>query len=87
MMNYGLRTTIVLLAASADVRARNRFGDEPLHAAAVGRPGDPGWNPDAQTATIALLVESGADPNGVNKRGVGPLHIAVRTRQQRPLAK
>ena len=70
----------LLLAAGADVRTRNRFGDEPLHAAAVGHPGDPGWNPDAQAATISFLVESGADPNAANKRGVAPLHIAVRTR-------
>ncbi len=69
-----------LLAAGANVRARNRFGYEPLHAAAAGGPNSPHWNPTAQSATITFLVEAGADPNAVDKRGVTPLHIAVRTR-------
>src|SRR5437763_1470960 len=37
-----------LITAGADVHARNRFGDEALHAAAVGRPGSRTWNPPAQ---------------------------------------
>ena len=69
-----------LLAAGADVRARNRRGQEPLHAAANGSPGSSGWNPSAQAATIVLLVEAGADPNAFDKSGVSPLHKAVRTR-------
>ena len=69
-----------LLAAGADVRARNRFGDEPLHAAAAGHPGSHHWNPEAQAATISSLIQAGADPNAASKRGVTPLHIAVRTR-------
>jgi hypothetical protein len=69
-----------LLAAGADVHARNRFGDDPLHAAAAGCPGSVRWNPEAQAATIAFLIQEGADPNAVNKRGVAPLHIAIRTR-------
>lgn len=69
-----------LIAAGANVRARNRFGDEPLQAAAAGGPGSHHWNPSAQAATIACLVEAGADPNAASKRGVTPLHIAVRTR-------
>ena len=69
-----------LLAAGADVRARNRLGDEPLHAAAVGSPGLPAWNPTAQGATIVCLIQAGADPNALNKTGVAPLHRAVRTR-------
>jgi ankyrin repeat protein len=69
-----------LITGGANVRARNRFGDEPLHAAAKGNPGSPFWNPVAQAATIASLVEAGADPNAASKRGVTPLHIAVRTR-------
>jgi hypothetical protein len=69
-----------LIAAGADVRAKNRFGDEPLHAAAVGSPGSHFWNPTAQVATIECLIEAGADPNSADKRGVTPLHKAVRTR-------
>ncbi len=78
----GYRPEIVraLLAAGADVRARNRLGDEPLHAAAVGSPGGSAWNPEAQVATIVSLIQNGADPNAFNKTGVAPLHRAVRTR-------
>ena len=49
---YQADTLRELLRAGADVRARNRFGDEPLHAAAVGNPVSYRWNPAAQTATI-----------------------------------
>jgi ankyrin repeat protein len=69
-----------LVTAGADVRARNRLGDEPLHAAAVGSPGLSAWNPAAQVATIVCLIQNGADPNALNKTGVAPLHRAVRTR-------
>jgi hypothetical protein len=69
-----------LIAAGADVRARNRRKDEPLHAAACGNPGSHFWNPAAQAATIICLVEAGADPNAVNMDGAAPLHKAVRTR-------
>jgi ankyrin repeat protein len=69
-----------LMAAGADVRARNRRGQEPLHYAAVGGPGSSTWNPPAQSATIACLIEAGADPNAVDMDGAAPLHRAVRTR-------
>ena len=69
-----------LIAAGADVHARNRFGDEALHAAAVGRPGSRTWNPPAQATTIICLIDAGANPNAIDKRGVSPLHRAVRTR-------
>ena len=69
-----------LISAGADVRARNRRGQEPLHYAAVGGPGSATWNPPAQAATIACLIEAGADPNAVDMDGVTPLHRAVRTR-------
>jgi ankyrin repeat protein len=69
-----------LIGLGADVRARNRRGAEPLHAAAVGLPGSPTWNPRAQEATIDCLIEAGADPNATDKNGVTPLHRAVRTR-------
>ena len=69
-----------LIAAGANVDARNRHGDGPLHAAAVCQPGSRHWNPSAQAATIDCLVQAGADPNAINKNGVTPLHRAVRTR-------
>ena len=69
-----------LIAAGADPRARNRRGDEPLHAAANGNPSSHFWNPAAQAATIACLAEAGADPNATNMDGATALHKAVRTR-------
>jgi len=69
-----------LIAAGADPDASNRHGDEPLHAAAVGDPGSPNWNPAKQEETLVVLIEAGADPNCVNKSGVSPLHRAARTR-------
>jgi len=69
-----------LIARGADVRARNRRGAEPLHAAAIGAPGASWWNPRAQAETIALLIAAGADPNARDMDDVTPLHRAVRTR-------
>src|SRR5437660_11087940 len=69
-----------LIAADANVRARNRRGAEPLHYAVDGGPGSRHWNPGAQAATVASLIAAGADPNAVDKSGVMPLHRAVRTR-------
>jgi hypothetical protein len=69
-----------LIEAGAAVRARNRRGTEPLHAAACGGPGSATWNPAAQSATIVRLIEAGADPNAPNMDGATPLHRAVRTR-------
>jgi hypothetical protein len=69
-----------LIAAGANVRARNRRGAEPLHYAVDGGPGSLTWNPSAQAAMVASLIAAGADPNAVDKSGVTPLHRAVRTR-------
>jgi Ankyrin repeats (many copies) len=66
----------ILVAAGADVGARNRRGAQPLHYAADANH----WDPDAQADTIAYLISAGADPNALDKSGVGPLHRAVRTR-------
>jgi hypothetical protein len=68
-----------LISLGADVAARNR-GATPLHYAADGIPGSPRWNPVSQSATVALLIASGADPNAIDQNGVTPLHRAVRTR-------
>jgi ankyrin repeat protein len=69
-----------LIAAGANVHARNRRGAQPLHAAAVGVPGSRTWNPRAQVAIITHLIAAGADPNGSDNDGVTPLHRAIRTR-------
>jgi len=75
-------TTIVrkLIANGAEIGERNRRGAEPLHLASMGMPGGRHWNPRAQAATIACLIDAGADPNAVDNSGVAPLHRAVRTR-------
>jgi ankyrin repeat protein len=78
---YQLGIDRSLVAAGADVSAKNRRGAQPLHYAAEGHPGVAAvWNPEAQAAVIAYLIEAGADPNATDKSGVAPLHRAVRTR-------
>jgi hypothetical protein len=69
-----------LVARGASVRARDRRGAEPLHAAVIGEPGAPNWNPARQRAVIAYLVDAGADPDAAALGGVTPLHRAVRNR-------
>jgi hypothetical protein len=69
-----------LITRGADIRARNRRGAEPLHAAVIGVPGSKGWNPTRQRDVILYLIEAGADPNAAATGGVTPLHRAVRNR-------
>jgi ankyrin repeat protein len=69
-----------LIERGADIRARNRRGAKPLHAAVMGNPTSTTWSPREQCDVIILLVESGADPNSVAVGGVTPLHRAVRNR-------
>ena len=69
-----------LLAAGADVRARNRRGAEPLHAAVVGSPGSSSWDPARQAAMIRYLVDAGAEVDATAAGGVTALHRAVRNR-------
>jgi ankyrin repeat protein len=69
-----------LITRGADIRARNRRGAEPLHAAVIGVPGSPSWNPTRQRAVILYLIEAGADPDAAAAGGVTPLHRAVRNR-------
>jgi len=69
-----------LLRRGASIRARNRRGAEPLHAAVIGVPGSPSWNPARQRDVIVYLIGAGADPNAAAAGGVTPLHRAVRNR-------
>jgi ankyrin repeat protein len=69
-----------LVTRGADVRARNRRGAEPLHAAVMGGPGSANWNPEGQRAIILFLIEAGAEANAAATGGVTPLHRAVRNR-------
>jgi ankyrin repeat protein len=69
-----------LVAAGADVRAKNRRGAEPLHAAVIGAPGSDSWDPRRQVAVIRRLIEAGADPDAPASGGVTPLLRAVRNR-------
>ena len=69
-----------LITRGADIRARNRRGAQPLHAAVIGVPDSPSWNPTRQRDVILTLIEAGADPNAAAAGGVTPLHRAVRNR-------
>jgi ankyrin repeat protein len=69
-----------LVARGAGIRARNRRGAEPLHAAVTGKPGTANWNPARQRAVIEYLIGVGADPDAAALGGVTPLHRAVRNR-------
>jgi ankyrin repeat protein len=69
-----------LIARGAQIRARNRRGGEPLHAAVIGVPGSASWHPTRQRDVILYLIEAGADPNAAATGGVTPLHRAVRNR-------
>jgi Ankyrin repeats (many copies)/Ankyrin repeats (3 copies) len=69
-----------LIAAGADVQARNRRGATPLHAAVIGVPGSSSWDPRRQVAVIRYLIAAGAPPDATAAGGVTPLHRAVRNR-------
>jgi ankyrin repeat protein len=77
---YQTKAVGVLIAAGADVAARNRRGAQPLHEAAVGTPDALEWAAAAQARTIAALIAAGADVNAADAGGATPLHRAVRSR-------
>jgi ankyrin repeat protein len=88
--SYDTQVARRLVAAGADIRARNRRGAEPLHSAVNGVPSRAGsgghkqrsavWDPRRQVAVIRYLISAGADPNARAAGGVTPLHRAVRNR-------
>jgi ankyrin repeat protein len=78
--SYDTQVARRLVAAGADIRARNRRGAEPLHSAVNGVPGSAVWDPRRQVAVIRYLISAGADPNARAAGGVTPLHRAVRNR-------
>ena len=78
--SYDPEMANMLVARGADVRARNRRGAEPLHAAVIGVPASANWNPTGQRAVILCLIAADADPNATAAGGVTPLHRAVRNR-------
>ena len=60
---------LALIAAGADLDARNRYhGATPLHAAAKKRPG--------RNEVITALIAAGADPDARDKEGNTPLEVA-----------
>ena len=65
-----------LLTAGANVSERNRRGAQALHYGADTNR----HAPDAQAATITVLLKAGANPSALDKSGTAPLHRAVRTR-------
>ena len=78
--SYDLELARELVNRGADVRARNRRGAEPLHAATTGSPRSIHWHPARQRKIIGYLVSAGADPDARAAGGVTPLHRAVRNR-------
>ncbi len=80
VVSYDREMARDLIERGAHVRAKNRRGAEPLHAAVNGVPGSPTWNPSRQRDVIVYLMEAGADPNARAAGGVTPLHRAVRNR-------
>ncbi len=78
--SYDTDMARALVDRGADVRARNRRGAEPLHAAVIGVPGSATWDPERQRDVISYLIDAGADPDAAAAGGVTPLHRAVRNR-------
>ena len=59
----------VLLAAGAEVNARDKWGHTPSHGAAAHNP---------SSAKIQALIDAGADPMARDEDGNTPLHFAAK---------
>ena len=74
----------ILLAAGADVHARDSAGRTPLHWAAGATYSDhDGGDRERNPAVIELLLAAGADVNAQSRRGDTPLHWAADTNKDR----
>lgn len=78
--SYDLDMARDLIKRGAAIRAKNRRGAEPLHAAMIGNADSATWSPGRQCEVIVCLIAAGADPNATAAGGVTPLHRAVRNR-------
>jgi hypothetical protein len=67
----------LLLAAGADVNARDQFDGTPLHMAAMGGP------PDDRVPLTEMLLAAGADIDAVDSGGRTALHTAAIFAQKR----
>ena len=74
-MNNATNTAEVLLKNGADVNAKNKDGDTPLHHAAR----------NSNYNTVEVLLKNGADVNAKNKNGDTPLHWAEKESMKRLL--
>jgi ankyrin repeat protein len=55
------------MGANAQLAARNALGVSPLHSACASR----------SAGVVKLLLDHGADPNGLEGNGMTPLHTAA----------
>jgi ankyrin repeat protein len=65
---HDVATAKQLLAAGADVKARDAKGSAPLHRAVLVRPDD------RLVEMVTALLDAGAEPNAMRPKGGTPLH-------------
>ncbi|KAF8487465.1 hypothetical protein DFH94DRAFT_706533 [Russula ochroleuca] len=67
----------MLIERGADVAARNRDGETPLHG--VSKPVSYSFQLQRLAEVSRILLEQGADVNAKNKYGLTPFHLASRS--------